>query len=563
MNYRILILLALLSFHLSAQEGKKVQFVGGARSMLSTSDFSTEKSDTITVGKTTGGYALIDLGFKINPNAQTEILGMIRINNALGGFWGSGVTFGVRQLHVKGIAGKGIRYQLGNIDYKLSPYTCYNSNPDLILPSIGTTAIKEQIVNYESFYQSNTWRQQGAAADFALLIGKHQDEVKFKGFLFRLNPSNQGTLFERLYGGGSVMLKQHKHIQIGANLAQVFDVKETAMNTDAYRNQVATLMYQINHDTDISALELSGESGFSNTFSTEQLHTKLADYFIHVKGKTIFKKLGLTLEAAYMDNGADFRSAGAQSKRIDFNQQNTFYNRFTNEQIIRPLSYYDLYNDPSLYAIQFSTKLMTYNPAINNVLPYGIATFNRRGTYYSVRYSDKKSCLSMEMKYHRLGEIRGQGTLALRQFDYFIGSIQFKPSSLLHWKKSQTVFLAMAYQHTKRNSTFSFESIDLESYTANLGISCEIADQLFLIGNTFLFKSNGNEILPIRDAQGAIINFQSTVIAGHEYCFSGGLKFEFSKDVYISAFYEHNTNSFIAFNPYQFNQFQIAYIMKF
>ncbi len=563
MKIHILILFTLFTCLVLAQEGKKVQFVGGARSILTASDFSSNEKDTITVGKTTGGYALIDLGIKINPNSRTEILGMFRINNAFGGFWGSDVTFGVRQLHVKGIAGKGIRYQLGNIDYKLSPYTCYNSNPDLILPSFGTTSIKEQIVNYESFYKSNTWRQQGAAVDFVLDFSKSKDELKFKGFLFRLNPSNQGTLFERLYGGGSVVFNQHKNFQIGVNYANVFDVKETAQNNDVYRNQVTTLIYQYTYEFEKLKMELSGESGFSNTFSAEQKNAQLNDYFIHFKGNTMFKKTGVSLEAGYMDNGADFRSAGAQSKRIDFNQQNSSYQRFTNSQIVRPISYYDLYNDPTLYSMQFSTKLMDYNPAINNVLPYGIATFNRRGAYFSVNYSDKKERISTQLKYYRLGEIRGQGTPSLRKFDYFIGSVNFNPSAVFHWKKSHTVFLAMGYQHTNRMSKLAVESISLESYTLNFGVSFEMLDKLYLIGNTFWFKSNGNEIVPIRDAKGTIINFQSTKIAGRENCLSGGLKFEFSKDVYLSVFYEHNTNSFMALNPYQFNQFQVVYFMKF
>ena len=116
------------------------------------------------------------------------------------------------------------------------------------------------------------------------------------------------------------MISPSKHLQIGANLANVFDVKETALNTDAYRNQVATLVYQFQHQTEKLALELSGESGFSNTYSTEQLNSNLTDYFIHVIGKSNLKTIRLTVEAGYMDNGADFRSAGAQSKRIDFNQ---------------------------------------------------------------------------------------------------------------------------------------------------------------------------------------------------------------------------------------------------
>jgi hypothetical protein len=264
-----------------------------------------------------------------------------------------------------------------------------------------------------------------------------------------------------------------------------------------------------------------------------------------------------------MDNGADFRSAGAQSKRIDFTQQNSIYQRFTNNQILRPISYYDLYNDPTLYSIQFSTKLMGYNPAINNVLPYGLATFNRKGAYFSFNYSDKKERINTQLKYYRLAEIRGQGTQALRKFNYFVGSINFNPSAIFHWKKSQTVSLAMGYQETNRLSKLTLESIDLKSYTLNFGISCEFIDKLYLIGNSFLFKSNGNEILPIRDAKGTIINFETTKISGKEFCLSSGLKFEFSKEVYLSVFYERNTNSFIASNPYQFNQFQVVYFMKF
>ena len=142
---KALLFIILFSLGLSAfsQEGKKVQFVGGARSLISQSDFTSDVSDTVTAPKTTGGYALIDLGFKINPNESTEILGMIRINNQFGGFYGAGVTFDVRQIHVKGVAGKVLRYQIGNIDYKLTPYTFYNHNPDLLVQSLGINKIKE------------------------------------------------------------------------------------------------------------------------------------------------------------------------------------------------------------------------------------------------------------------------------------------------------------------------------------------------------------------------------------------------------------------------------------
>ena len=111
---------------------------------------------------------MLDLGIKINPNSKTEILGMFRINNEFGGFWGGGVSFDVRQLYVRGVAADIIRYHVGNIDYKLTPYTFFNHNSDILTSSIGTMSIKEDVVNYESFYNNNnTWRQQGAAINFS------------------------------------------------------------------------------------------------------------------------------------------------------------------------------------------------------------------------------------------------------------------------------------------------------------------------------------------------------------------------------------------------------------
>lgn len=55
---------------------------------------------------------------------------MIRIKNQLGGFYGAGVTFDVRQLYVKGIISNVVRYQLGDINYKLTPFTFYNNDFD-------------------------------------------------------------------------------------------------------------------------------------------------------------------------------------------------------------------------------------------------------------------------------------------------------------------------------------------------------------------------------------------------------------------------------------------------
>ncbi|MFT5823166.1 MAG: hypothetical protein ACI8ZM_004426, partial [Crocinitomix sp.] len=494
MKYVLLLILSVLYAGAFAQNGKKVQFIGGARSLISHSNFTSEQKDTVTAPKSTGGYALIDLGIKINPNKNTEVLGMFRINNAFGGFWGGGVTFGVRQVHVKGVAGDFLRYQIGNIDYKLTPYTFYNHNPDLLVSTFATTKIKEDILNYETFYSNNTWRRQGAAINFALEFPKVVDEIEFNGFITRMNPTNLANILERLQGGGNILFKQNEYFNLGVNHVSIFDIKGTAANEDAYRNNVSSLTYDFWIDQPRFRVGVDGESGISSSFLVTDTTDKLSDYFVHARAYFEFKKKHLNFEAGYMDNGPDFRSFGAQSKRVDFNSQNNFYQRYTNDQMVRGISVYDLYNDPLLHSNQIVTNIMAYNPAVNNALPYGIATFNRRGAYVGVNYADSSKIIETDARYYYLQEIRGQGTASLRNFSYLNANVRFNLSNWTKWKKKQTLQVGLAYQQTTRNSEFDFEDINLNSITLNAGVELEVVKQLFVLGNVFMLNTKGNEL---------------------------------------------------------------------
>ncbi len=549
-------------FDVSAQKAKKVQFLGGARSLVSHAQIESD-GDTVTAPRSTGGYALLDLGIKINPNENTEILGMFRIDNAFGGFWGGGVEFGVRQLYVRGVAKDVVRYHIGNIDYKLTPYTFYNHNQDFLTSSIGTMRIKEDVVNYETFYRNNTWRQQGASVNFGLEFPKIVNEVEFNGFVSRLNPTNFANILERLYGGGNIIITQSKKVQIGLNHVRVFDLAGTALDSNIYNNKVSSLTYSVSLGEEDLTYGVDGESGIGSTSQSLFPDKDLSDYFIHLRGYVNFKKLGLNLDLGYMDNGADFRSFGAQSKRINYNQQNTFFTRYTNGQILRPVSAYDLYNDPTLFNQGISVGLMDYNPAINNVLPYGIATMNRRGAYLGASYHDTKRIVEADAKIYYLNEIRGQGTTALKSFVMANVGAMFHASKLWEGKKEWNVQLGLTQQQTSRTGEFDFENVDLASTQLNLGLEGEIFDNLFLMGNVFLLRANGNEQLPVRDSDDAIVNYNTYTVDGQEINVSGGLRLDFSSDVYLALMYESNANSFVTDASYRLDQFSIFYVMKF
>lgn len=566
---RFILLISLIiacSTSLLAQRiGKKVQFVGAARTLMSYSDFRSEGIDTVTAPTSFGGYGLIDLGIKINPNSQTEILGMFRINSTFGGFWGAGVSFDVRQLHVKGVAGDVLRYQIGTIDYKLTPYTFFNHNPDLLLPSTGTMRIKEEILDYESFNgANNTWRQQGAAIDFALQFPKVIEEIEFNGFMCRLEPSNGQTIFDRLFGGGNMVIKQSKYFTLGVNHATIFDVQGTANSDDVYSSNVSSLTYDFTYEMDKYIVGLDGESGISSTvYSPTDEASKLSDYFIHLRAYFNFKKINLGFDLGYLDNGPDFRSFGAQSKRVNFNQQNTFYQRYTNDQSLRPLSYFDLYNDPSLYNRNITVGIMPYNPAINNALPYGIASFNRRGGYVGASYSDSLKIIEADLKYHFLQEIRGQGTETLKNFHYLKGNLRFSLSNLLKWKNNIALQVGAAYQSTSRVSNLGYEAISLNSVILNTGLEVEFVDKLTLMVNFFMMQSKGNELIGERNSTEEIINYQPYTIDGIEWNFASGLRFNFTRNIYLAAMYEFNNNNFVDYTPYQYHQVSIYYVMKF
>lgn len=556
----IVLLFASPSF---SQSGKKVQFVGAARSVLSRSDFTSDDTDSLTAPKSSGGYALVDLGIKINPNKQTEILGMFRIRNDFGGFYGGGVTFDVRQLYVRGVAKNILRYQIGTIDYKLTPYTFYNHNADILTRSSGTMAIKEDVFNYESFYKRNTWRQQGASINFALQFPKVVKQIEFNGFIARLNPTNFANVLERLYGGGNMVITQGKHLMLGVNHASIFDLQGTAIDSNAFTNSVSTLTYDVSFGDDKMSYGIDGESGISSKGFSQDEENKLTDFFIHTRGYLNLPGKGIALDLGYMDNGADFRSYGAQSKRINYNQQNNFYNRYTNDQVLRPVSVYDIYNDPTLISNGITAGIMSYNPAVNNALPYGIATFNRRGGYLGVSYKDKKKVVEVDAKYYFLTEVRGQGTTALKSFNFSNINADFSLSNLMDWKKDLSVHGGLSHQLTTRTGDFTFEEVNLNSLTLNMGLEIEVIDDLFVMGNYFLLNSKGVDQLPVRDSDEGIINYEEFRVDGVESNIAAGLRFDFSETIYLAAMYEWNTNNFVIDSPYQFNQLSIYYVMKF
>ncbi len=558
----------LVNVGLNAQNQPKFRMIGGARSVLNNQDIEVLDSiaDKTTPKAKTGGYSLIDLGFNIAPNKQTEIMGMIRIKNQFGGFFGGGVTFDVRQLWLKGILADVVRYQIGDINIKQTPFTLYNHNEDLLRLQNPCNQIFQDIVNYESFYKSNTWRQQGLSLDFGLNFAKGIEEINFNGYLTRLNMTNFANVPERLLGGGTVDLVFNSKLSGQYSLSSVFDVTGTATDSNAFRNIVQTAGIKYSDHFKNHLIEFKTEFGNSYSYyTTDKKAPSLYDYFINPTIKFTTESKIFSAQLGYLNVGPYFRSPGAQSKRIDYQSVLSQFPLYRQSQNDRPAHLQDIMGDERLYKTSITSKLMAYNPIINNVLPYGTATFNRQGLYALATLKNKKESLEISASHYSLSEILGQGTSALK--DYSMSQIQFNMAlgKLLGMKKAVKLTTTVLQQNTSRNGNFDFESVNLSSLQIAGGLEWEFAKDFHLMMGYNLLSGSGNDLISERDQYSEVLDFQKFNSDFTQTILGGGLKFNFSKQTYLAFLFQQFTHRdhANAFENYNMNQTNIIYNLTF
>ena len=143
---------AMIVAQLSAQDGRNLWLSSYSRGLIYTDEMKTDGvPDTVTAARTQSGHALVDLGLHVQPNPNLEVMGMIRVRNDFGGFWGSGVTFDLRQLWVRGVIADIIRFQLGDIDYRMSPYTFRNEDEWILGGTSTVSQTSLDMLRYDIF----------------------------------------------------------------------------------------------------------------------------------------------------------------------------------------------------------------------------------------------------------------------------------------------------------------------------------------------------------------------------------------------------------------------------
>ncbi len=490
--------------------------------------------DTTTNRSSNGGHMLLDLNVHVNPNPKLEISSLLRFRTEFGGFWGAGTTVQLRQLYLRGIVGKGIHYSIGDLYLKQSRFTLFNNQQEGTAHQASIFSPYSDIVDYENFYRDNNWRLQGMQTNFTVEFTRFIRAIDFDGFVAR----NRGAQWlgrpDELFAGGSVKLRQSKAFDLGFNAVNLFEIASTSNGSTSFHNPVGTVTADYRIAKDSMELAFFAEAGMSamRLVGDSLAPDEMMGNFVEGGISLNLPKKALKFKLAYRAVSPGFRSAGAQTKRFEFDGSNTVFPRLSDAQILRPTTAFDILADDLRYNQALSQTLMTFDPKYNNATPYGDATPNRAGLQLSADYAPTSGKLAASVQLAYSQELQGQGTIELKHFLLGQASVDVNLHKWLDWKRKLTLTGGVRAEQTGRGGD-SLEQVSLTSILADVGMSAEVVQNLEVIVGMKMFQAQGNEYRSQRNFYGELVDLPVYLVDETHGIFAAGLRYNFRDDIYL------------------------------
>jgi len=534
---------------------KKVEFYGVSKTNILHQGYEVN-GDTMNISKANYGHSLIDLGILLRPSASTEIATELRLRNELGGFWGGAVSYGIRKLTLKGVVNDAIRYKVGDLDLEMTPYTLYNNDYQDVVNEATVYQMAREVIDYEHYYNGNAWRQQGVQSNF----GFNLNSATFKSldvalFSTRNKVADAASASpERLLSGGQMGLNTSYGLLMFHSV-NLHDLKNTVNDLNLYYNSVNTVSATVNLP-ELPKFSLHYEGGTSKANYedlTEDETLTIQDYFWNL-GLSFAPSESIKLSVNGINTGPQFRSPSAQNVRLGYSSSSNVFPTLGNNLAVRNMGLLDyLYNDV-LYYNTFDNQLDAYNPAFSNVMPYGLATPNRKGFSVSLDEFTIKEQLNLSSDLYIMSEIIGSGTSALKSFMKFVAKADYD-------YKKWSVNAGLSYESTSRDGQ-AYEAIELTSMLFDFGLDFDLSENISLLWGTKYHTADGNELLAVYDSYNDPLYFEPTSYSdNHQMLNSIGLMVNFNERSTLTA----SASSFVqqAEQEYKINQFQLLYRLNF
>ena len=539
----LVVILIYSHFHYFSQQKEKVWFNGLTRSYF-TRDINSLDTDTVSSRNYTLGYNLIDLNTHINPINDIEIFAQLRIRNEFGSFFGSGTQINVRQLTAKGVLKNKVKFSVGDLFLKQNKFTLNNSNEELPFFNNEFCSTYRDIIHYENFYFENRWRLQGLQTDFSYQFDRFIETLEFDFFITRPRGSVvidfNTTQSDMLLSGASMKSKISKKIFFESNYINLYEIPSTGNTNISLRNPVFQSGLTHVSKSSRALFKHNVQSGFSKRswLQFDSLTNEKIGMFSEISSSylKLDSSLSFLIGGRYVD--PYFRSSGSQTRRINMNENNinSIYSYYTNEQIQRPISAFDIVTDPSIYNQDLSPTLMNFNPMYTNSLPYGDATPNRIGVFSSIDYKSENKFLELNFNNSYFKEVIGQGSYQKRDFLLISANSKINLHEVFRNKKYFSFSLSLINEITSRSGT-TFEQVDLNSKHLDISSNLEILENVFFQIGLKKVQSFGNEFLTKRTDFDEISTFSLVNYDQQDNFYSTGLKYQFRTNVYINIQY--------------------------
>lgn len=495
------------------------------------------ENDSVTARRGAGGYALFDLKPNLDVNKTFRANVILRVRNEFGAFWGRGANLEFRQLQMTGLIRNVIKYEIGDINISMTPYTVYNNDEIYHKYESDIHSMRRKILEYENFNFDNAWRLQGAQASTTLLFKKGIQKFGIKAFGTRTNPTNETTVPDRVFAGAGLNLVQSKFLELGFNYAGLLDIPiQTALMN--YQNDVYTGEVKLSYEKEKFGINLKAETGASNykyqQEVTQQSASSYGDFFYDVKLTGSYKPLNIKVFASYKDVGAQFTSPGAQTQRLNVTATPMLFSSIIQDSVSRGQILFDRFTQERIYNRSLSPLLQTYLPQYNNISPYGPATPNRQGISYGISGGSDDKALEAEVIGDLLQEVIGEGVPEKRKFMGTRGGVRFHLNKVLQFKKDITLNAGARNEITTRTGQ---AEINFNSTLMDAGFTVEIVNKVDLIAGMKYLQASGNEFIPVRDEFNVMYTVIPVTMNAVESTYSGGLRVRFAENSYFTVNY--------------------------
>ena len=491
--------------------------------------------DTVSTRSNGGGSTVLDLGFHFTPVDDIEIFSEIRLKNDFGGMWGNKSVVELRRLSAKGIVNNKIAFSIGDIYLKQTKFTLYNYEQELSQYEPSVFKFYRDYVNYENYYQSNYHRLQGLQTNFSYNMYNFIEQLDFDAFTARIRGVEWLGKPELLMLGGSAMVRLSNKINLGSHYVNTFEVLSSSNGTIAYYNPVLNTQISYSGSVNDNPYKMLLEGGFSKRgWDGDSLAPEVKGNFMQASIHS--KRINGELDLGFRYVDSDFRSMGAQTRRIQYNNSTTTYPYYSNNYTQRKVSLLDVMSDPNVYNQNLSTSLMSYNPMYSSVTPYGDATPNRIGFTAKISNINITDFFSTNIQTQYFSEVIGQGTTQKRMLNKSALQSMLLLNKLLSTKKSLILEGSMNLETVNRAGE-DFEKIDFTSILYSGSISYELIKNFKIIAGAKVFYAEGNEFIADRDKYDQINDYSNHIYDSKETILMAGLQHHFTEDIYFTMQY--------------------------